>query len=465
MSRPDQASLAPARSLTYRALLARPGARPAFAAAAVARLSFGMAGLSLLLLVHQATGSFAAAGAAAGAFSAGTLTAPVKARLMDRRGQRFTLPVLGLGAAAALLAMTALGRVGVREAVPYIIAAATAGALIPPVGAAMRARWAIIAGPGSDRERAYSLDAATEETLFTAGPLLTGLTVTAAGPILPLLITAVLLAAGCVLLAAASAEPVAAAGTSADAGPPTDTPAPTDMTAQADTTAAADTTAPARARLRRGLAGPLAAPGFLTLLAIVLATSLGLGAVDVTITARAVAGHHPGAAGVILAAASLGSAFGGLAWGRRRHHRRASTQMTGLLVIMAAGLTLTAVAPDLVLAGVALALTGTVLAPSAVLSYLCAERLAGPGTEASTWVNTAWNAGVASGLAVTGLAVAETGPTVPLLAGAAVLGAAAVAALARRPIFDTDPLATDPGPAKPAPGSDLAADAGAQPAA
>jgi hypothetical protein len=37
-----------------------------------------------------------------------------------------------------------------------------------------------------------------------------------------------------------------------------------------------------------------------------------------------------------------------------------------------------------------------------VLSYLSAERLAGPGAEASTWVNTAWNGGVAAGLALAG---------------------------------------------------------------
>ena len=182
MSRLEQAPVPHARpSLTYAGLLALPGARRAFGAAAVARLSFGMAGLSLLLLIHQATGSFAAAGAAGGAFSAGTLTAPVKARLLDRRGQRATLPLLGLGAAAALLAMALLGQAGDRNPAPYIAACAVAGALMPPVGAAMRARWAIITGGGRNLERAYSLDAATEETLFTAGPLLTGVAVTAAG--------------------------------------------------------------------------------------------------------------------------------------------------------------------------------------------------------------------------------------------------------------------------------------------
>ena len=261
MSRHELAPVSPAHpSLTYAGLLARPGAVRAFGAAAVARLSFGMAGLSLLLLVHQATGSFAAAGAAGGAFSAGTLTAPVKARLMDRRGQRVTLPLLGLAAAAALLALALLDRAGDRNAAPYIALCAAAGALIPPVGAAMRALWAGIAGGGANLERAYSLDAATEETLYTAGPVLTGLAVTVAG-VLSLLVTAALLAAGCMLLAASG------------------------------------TGSPSRGRRRSGLAGPLARPRFRVLLVIVLATSLGLGAIDVTITARAVADHHPGAAG------------------------------------------------------------------------------------------------------------------------------------------------------------------------
>ena len=110
--------------------------------------------------------------------------------------------------------------------------------------------------------------------------------------------------------------------------------------------------------------------------------------------------------------------------------------MACLLAIMAGGIALTAIAPDLLLAGVALALTGTVLAPSAVLSYLSAERLAGPGAEASTWVNTAWNAGVAAGLALTGVAVTRAGTTTPLLAGAAVLACTALAVLRRRSVFD-----------------------------
>jgi outer membrane biosynthesis protein TonB len=103
---------------------------------------------------------------------------------------------------------------------------------------------------------------------------------------------------------------------------------------------------------------------------------------------------------------------------------------------MAAGLTLAAIAPDLPLAGVALALTGSVGAPSAVLSYLAAERLAGPGVEASTWINTAWNGGLAAGVALAGLAIGRAGTITPLLVGAAVLAVAALAVRGSRSVFD-----------------------------
>jgi hypothetical protein len=401
MSRLEQAPVPHAQHpLSYRGLLALPGARGAFAAAAVARVSFGMAGLSLLLLIHSSTGSFAVAGAATGAFSAGTLTAPAKARLMDRCGQRAVLPVLGLAAAGAMLATAALALGSDRNPLPYIIACGAAGALMPPVGPVMRARWTTLTGGGENLRRAYSLDAAAEETLFTVGPLLMGLMVTVAGVVLPLLVTAALLAAGSLLLAAAGAPA---------------------LTARPG---------------RHSLAGPLALPGFRVLLGIVLATSLGLGTIDVTITARAVAGHQPGAAGYIFAAVSLGSAVGGLGWGKLRHRSRTSTQLAGLLVAMAAGTALAAVTHGLLLTGAVLALTGTVLAPSAVLSYVSAERLVGPGAEASTWVNTAWNGGVAAGLALAGLAIGRAGTVTPMLAGAVVLVCAAGAVLLRRPDFD-----------------------------
>src|SRR3954449_1012548 len=96
---------------TYRALLARPGARALALACGLGWLSFGSYGLAVVLAVHAASGSFAASGAAVAAFSAGSgLLAPVRGRFVDARGPR----ALGLFAPvhAAGLALLVLGCAG-----------------------------------------------------------------------------------------------------------------------------------------------------------------------------------------------------------------------------------------------------------------------------------------------------------------------------------------------------------------
>ena len=243
-----------------------------------------MAGLSLLLLIHQATGSLAAAGTAGGVFSAGTLTAPVKARLIDRLGQRVMLPLLGLGAAAAMLAMALLDRAAYRNPLPY-----------PAVW--RRRRGADAAGRGGDarplvgdRRRRPEPGARLQPGRRDRGNALHGRP------------------------AADRAGGDRRRGRCCRCWSRRRCWRPGACCWRAPGPAA-----PARDPRPGGPAGPLAVPGFRFLLAVVLTTLLGLGAIDVTITARAVADHHPGAAGYILAAMSLGSALGGLAWGRRRH--------------------------------------------------------------------------------------------------------------------------------------------------
>ena len=54
---------------SYRAVLALPHARSLFAAAMLARLSYGLLSLPLLLTLRQSTGSYAVAGTGAGALT------------------------------------------------------------------------------------------------------------------------------------------------------------------------------------------------------------------------------------------------------------------------------------------------------------------------------------------------------------------------------------------------------------
>ncbi|MFT2690666.1 hypothetical protein [Clavibacter zhangzhiyongii] len=120
----DDHGPAPART-GYLAVLALPGALRTFLPALLGRLSFAMVTLGLLLLVQSATGSFAAAGLASGAFGlANVLASPARARLVDARGQRPVLVALALGHAPGLVALLAV----VRADAPVGIVVAVAGA-------------------------------------------------------------------------------------------------------------------------------------------------------------------------------------------------------------------------------------------------------------------------------------------------------------------------------------------------
>ncbi|MDX6673414.1 MAG: hypothetical protein QOH11_832, partial [Solirubrobacteraceae bacterium] len=76
-------------SLSYCALFARTGTRAVALSCVLGWLSFAGYGLAIVLAVEAATGSFAVAGGAVAAFSAGSaLFAPLRGRFVDRRGPR-----------------------------------------------------------------------------------------------------------------------------------------------------------------------------------------------------------------------------------------------------------------------------------------------------------------------------------------------------------------------------------------
>ena len=193
------------------------------------------------------------------------------------------------------------------------------------------------------------------------------------------------------------------------------------------------------------LIGPLRTAGFLGVLCAVLGVDVSLGAMEVAVAARAEGEDAPGTAGYLLAAVSLGSVVGGLVWGGRSIRRSTSTQLMLLLMALAVGITAAAVAPTLPVLGVVLALTGAAVAPAFVVSYLAADRLVPRAgrTEATTWVNTANNIGVALGSVGAGLLVDQLTPAAPLLAGTVVLGMTVVVIFASRIAVDrVEPTST-----------------------
>src|ERR1700761_6044207 len=110
----------------YRAVLARPGALRLLSTALLGRMPQGMSSLAVLLLVRQATHSYAAAGAAVGAAAlASALCGPLLGRLIDRLGRRLVVgPVaVAQGCAYLLLALAA----GAHFGAPVLIFGAAVG--------------------------------------------------------------------------------------------------------------------------------------------------------------------------------------------------------------------------------------------------------------------------------------------------------------------------------------------------
>lgn len=374
--------------VTYVALLRSPGARPAFAGATLVRLNYATLSLALLFTVQRATGSFAVAGAALGACALPSVLAPYKSRLVDRHGVPRMLSLLGAGYSVALLLLAMLAVADITRAAPYLVLAGMAGALTPPVGPIMRGIWATLTPNPADRNRAYSLDAVAEESLFAAGPLIVGAVVLVAEPVAALVLTAVLAASGSAALAR---SPLARRRPQI---------------------------APA-ARSPQRLLGPLLLPGVRWVLVVMLGVGFALAPLELAVAAAASESGHPAAAGYLLALLSLASAAGGLAWGRLRHRQRQSSQLLALLLLLATGTAAAGFATSLPALAVALALTGLFVAPAYVVAYVLADELvdAHVRTETSTWVATASNLGGAAGAVTAGLLIEHSSARAAFLLG------------------------------------------------
>lgn len=158
-------------------------------ASIVARMPFGMGGVSTVIFVHARTGSFGIAGLVTGFYTlAFALAGPVLGRQVDRRGPRVVLAPAAIVCALALGALVAIGE-GSAATVPLALAAVVAGAAVPPVSGVLRRTWPELV-PRRDLHTAYLYDAVLIEIVFVCGPLLTGLLAAGVSPAAPLLVSA-----------------------------------------------------------------------------------------------------------------------------------------------------------------------------------------------------------------------------------------------------------------------------------
>ena len=407
-----------------------PAARP-FAAAVVARLPIAMAPLGMVVLVQSVRGSYGIAGVVTGAFAVGTsVGAPVWGRLMDRVGQaRVILPTVLIS--AVLLAGLAIGAVGGLGDPMLITLAVLAGLTFPPFSAAMRSTWRMVLPEGPERRAGYALDAVAVESLFVGGPLFLSLLLVVTAPVVPLLVSAALLAIGGT--AYCSTEPARRRPAPAEA-----------QGVSAQGASAQGVSVPPV---------PLVSTALVMILAVSGLMSIGFGIIDTSLaaTARQVLGHQ-GQLGLLFTCIAGASVVGGLVYGTRSSQDREHVRLPFALGLFAVGL-----APIPVLIGAGrpplwsllplLFLAGLAIAPALIMMQTIVDRVAPSGrhNEAQAWLSTSNTTGGAAGTAVAGLLIDSLGvPASFVAAVGAVLASCLLAVVAgRRTARPEPPIATD----------------------
>jgi MFS family permease len=373
-------------SLTrYATLLERPELRRTIIASVIGRLPIGILGLAILLATQAASGSFGHAGAVAACYLAGLATmAPVLGRVIDRAGPSRILLACAFLFPATLVALVVALHFSAPVWTSFALAA-LAGATFPPITVCLRTFLRQRLVEDAQLATAYSLESVLIEVIFIVGPMLVALFV------------AYLSASAAVLFAAACGS----AGTLLFRRSPV--------------------LAHWRIEKRHAasLSGPLSVRGFVPLLAVILAYSGAFGLLEIGVTAFAAEAGRPALAGLILGLMSVGSAFGGLAYGSRNWRLHLPQQFALMLLLMGTGIAMLALIGNAIVFVALGVAAGVVMAPALIIQSMLVAKIAPPhyATEAFTWSTSCLLTGVGLGLAAGGMLLESA-------SSAAVFGAA-----------------------------------------
>ncbi|MFF0560295.1 MFS transporter [Streptomyces sp. NPDC004266] len=381
----------------YLRLFSHPGTRAFTAGNLIARLPVGMFGVSAVIMIAAAYGSYALAGAVTATHLAvGSVTAPLIARLVDRYGQaRIAVPA---AAYAALGHLVLLLCVHERTPVWALFLTTAVTATVPNTGGMSRARWAHLFRDAPDAlHTANAFEQAVDELCYMVGPVLAAVLCSALFPEAGTLTAAVLFLGGTLVFAAQrSTEPPVAPRTAAGS--------------------------------------PLRAPGTAPLLAVFLATGAVFGSMEVV----ALAYVDGPVAGPVLALQAAGSCAAGLLYGRARRTARLRTCLAAMTVVMAMPL-LAASTGSLLALAAGLLVAGMATAPTMLTGMALIQRLtpAAQLNEGMTLAVTALLAGIATGSATGGWAAdhapfASFGFLIPVTAAATALALCTATGAGRR---------------------------------
>ena len=385
----------------YRDFLRKPDVATLAMVAVLSRMPIGMVGLSMLMFLREALGSYALAGSISGVyFVAMAIGAPFQGRIIDRSGPKLTLAVTGVVHPLALAAILAAGRGGLGFGA-VAAAAAVAGLFAMPITVLTRTLWRHRFTDEEDRRRAFSLDAVMIEVNFTLGPAIV---------------------AGVLATAGATAAFALAVGVTVAA-------------------LLIFVTSPAMRYFRpedhgeRHWLGPLTEPRLLLVFATTFGLTMGFGLLEVGYPGYATALAAPAFGGVLLAINSFGSAMGGAIFGGLALRAPIERQYTAATGIMAVPLLLHYLVDAQAAFAFIAFLAGAAIAPSIACQSVLVSRLAPSryATEAFTWSSTFIVSGLGAGMAVGGWLIETRGAKAPFLAGAIIIAAVSLATLALRP--------------------------------
>ena len=391
----------------YAAVLREPHVAALIAATLLARFPIGINALALVLYLRAERGSFAVAGAVAGALAAGSgIGAPVQGRLVDGFGQRrVLLPLAGVHAAAlGLLVLTT--ELEAPTAV-LVLCGLLAGFAIPPTSSVLRSMW-----PDLLRDRpeliqpAYALDSVLIELIFILGPLLTGLLTALMAPQVALIVSAVSVIAGTLLFTALKP--------SREWRPERDAPS-------------------------AGPWGALSSPGVRSMVLISLPAGIGVGICEVALPAFSDAIGDKELAGILLAVWSAGSAAGGLIYGSLSRRPPLERVHQAVAILLALSLLPMAAASSFAVMLLLVIPAGAFIAPLLATRNELIGRVAPPGarTEAYTWPVTAFVGGISVGSALAGLLVEGPGWRTAFVVAAGFAAVGALLVFVRRRTFVT----------------------------
>lgn len=373
----------------YRQVLTRPGAAAFSASGFIARLPISMVTLGIVLLISARTDSYGLAGGISAALViASCLAALLQGRLIDRLGQaRVLLPSVAVCSVSLSLLVWAV-EAGYRVPLPHVFAA-MAGATMPAVGAAVRARWTYLLDNPAQRQTAFAFEAVVDESVFLLGPPLATVLATTVDPAAGLVAAVGFGLVGTVIFCSLrSTEPP-----------------------------------PHPGRSDEGV--QVAMPWRLLVPVALISFAMGglFGSTEVVTVAFAESLGDKAISGLLLALWALGSLLAGAITGAVTWKVGPATRMRIGVVALTALMAPTPLIAGALAMGVLLFLAGFAIAPTLIgaVSFIEQTVPASRLTEGIAMVHTAVAAGIAPGTAIAGIVVDAHGPhaayLVPLASG------------------------------------------------